>query len=61
MLESGGNKIMAETADIKEPAFVAGKKYPLIGVSVQTTNPWLRWGLPIATGLAVALVAWMLI
>ncbi len=50
-----------ETADIKEPAFVAGKKYPLMGVSVETANPWLRWGLPVATGLAVALVAWLLI
>ncbi len=52
---------MAETADIKDPAFVAGKKYPLIGVSVLTTNPWMRWGLPVAAGLAGAFVAWLLI
>ncbi len=37
-------------------SFSEGKKYSILGVSQRTTNPWVRWGLPIATGLAVALV-----
>ena len=37
-----------------------GKKYSILGVSLRTMNPWVRWGMPIATGLVVVLVLWAL-
>ena len=37
-------------------SFSEGKKYSILGVSQRTTNPWVRWGMPIGTGLAVVLV-----
>ena len=36
--------------------FVPGKKYPLVGVSLQITNPWIRWGMPVANGLVVGII-----
>ena len=39
-----------------QSSFSEGKKYSILGVSERTTNPWVRWGMPIATGLAVVLV-----
>jgi hypothetical protein len=35
-----------------------GKRLPLLGISIQTANPWVRWGLPIGTGLLIALFLW---
>ena len=29
-------------------------KLPLLGVDMQTSSRWVRWGLPIATGLVIA-------
>lgn len=37
--------------------FQPGDKLPTLGVTDPTSNPVLRWALPIATGLAIALVA----
>lgn len=51
---------MAETANTEDSKFTAGEKYPLLGVSVKFDNPWLRFGLPVLTGLAVALVYWLI-
>ncbi len=52
---------MTKMADTKESPFLPGKKFPLLGVSLQTTIPWIRWGLPIATGLVVDIIVWLLI
>ena len=41
-------------------SFSEGKKYSILGVSHRSTNPWVRWGMPIATGLAIVLVLWAL-
>ena len=41
--------------------FQPGDKLPTLGVSDPTSNPVIRWALPIATGLAIALVALSLI
>ena len=49
--ETGGSQHMAGQSSFSE-----GKKYSILGISVQTTNPWVRWGMPIATGLVVILV-----
>ncbi len=49
--ETGGSQHMAGQSSFSE-----GKKYSILGVSERTTNPWVRWGMPIATGLAVVLV-----
>ncbi len=38
--------------------FSPGKKFPILGITIQTANPWVRWGLPIGTGLLIALVLW---
>ena len=38
-----------------QSSFSEGKKYSILGVSLQTANPWVRWGMPIATGLIVVL------
>ncbi len=43
-----------------QSSFSEGKKYSILGVSHRSTNPWVRWGMPIATGLAVVLVLWAL-
>ena len=40
----------------EQSSFSEGKKYPILGVSYRTMNPWVRWGMPIATGLVVVLV-----
>ncbi len=37
-------------------SFSEGEKYPVLGVSQRIMNPWVRWGMPIATGLVVVLV-----
>ncbi len=51
---------MAEISDAKESSISPGKKYPILGISRMTTNPWARWGLPIASGLVIGLVFWFL-
>ncbi len=51
---------MAETSNAKKSSFIPGKKYIFLGISLQTTNPWVRWGLPIAVGLAIGLIFWLL-
>lgn len=51
---------MAESPDAKPSSFSPGKKFPLLGINLQTTNRWVRWGLPIATGLVGVLVLWYL-
>ena len=38
------------------PNFVPGKKLPTLGISVKSSNSWIRWGLPIAIGLVIALI-----
>ena len=43
-----------------QSSFDEGKKYSILGVSQRATNPWVRWGMPIATGLVVVLVFWAL-
>ncbi len=43
-----------------QSSFSEGKKYSILGVSLRTMNPWVRWGMPIATGLVVVLVLWAL-
>ena len=30
-----------------------GMRLPLLGITIQTANPWIRWGLPIGIGLVV--------
>ena len=39
-----------------QSSFSEGKKYSILGVSLRTMNPWVRWGAPIATGLVVVLI-----
>ncbi len=39
-----------------QSSFSEGKKYSILGVSLRTMNSWVRWGMPIATGLVVVLV-----
>ncbi len=47
---------MAKIPDAEQSPFSPGEKYPLLGVSFVTNNPWFRWGLPAATGLAGVLI-----
>ncbi len=47
---------MAKIPDAEQSSFSPGEKYPLLGISFQTNNPWFRWGLPVAAGLAGVLV-----
>ncbi len=42
---------MPETFQAEQSSFRPGKKLPLIGVDLQNTNGWLRWGLPFASGI----------
>ena len=49
---------MANTPNTQESSFSPGKKHPLLGISYPTANPWIRWGLPIASGLVAVLVLW---
>ncbi len=44
----------------RQSSFSEGKKYSILGVSLRTTNPWVRWGMPIATGLVVVLALFAL-
>jgi hypothetical protein len=37
--------------------FQPGDTLPTLGVTDPTSNPVIRWALPIATGLAIALIA----
>ncbi len=37
--------------------FQPGDKLPTLGVTDPSSNPIIRWALPIATGLAIALFA----
>jgi hypothetical protein len=39
--------------------FSSGKRLPLLGITIQTANPWVRWGLPIGTGLFAVLILWI--
>lgn len=39
-----------------QSSFSEGNKYSILGISQRTTNPWVRWGVPIVTGLVVVLV-----
>ncbi len=36
-----------------------GKRLPILGITIQTANPWVRWGLPIGTGLFAVLILWI--
>ena len=47
---------MAKIPDAEQSSFSPGEKYPLLGVYFVTNSSWLRWGLPVATGLAGVLV-----
>ena len=51
---------MAETSDAKKSSFSPGKKLPLLGIFDLNKNPWVRWGLPIATGMVAVLAYWFL-
>ena len=51
---------MAKISDAEQSSFSPGEKYPILGISFVTNNPWVRWGLPVATGLAIVLVLWAL-
>jgi hypothetical protein len=37
-------------------SFKHGKKYPVLGINNPNISTWVRWGLPIGTGLAVAVI-----
>ena len=39
--------------------FSPGKRLPILGITIQTANPWVRWGLPIGTGLFAVLILWI--
>ncbi len=39
------------------PNFESGEKLPTLGIFDKSSSSWVRWGLPIATGLAIAVVA----
>lgn len=45
-----------------QPSFEPGKNLPLLGMDMKTSSRWVRWGLPVATGLVVAgvLALWYL-
>jgi hypothetical protein len=43
------------------PNFAPGKRLPTLGVFDKNSNSWKRWGLPLATGLVIALVTLALI
>ena len=51
---------MAETFHAEQSSFRPGNKLPLLGIYLQTTSGWVRWGLPIASGMAIALGLWLL-
>ncbi len=51
---------MAETSDSKQTSFSPGETLPTLGIEMQHTNGWARWGLPIAAGLIDVLVLWYL-
>lgn len=51
---------MAKPSSAEESTFAPGKKYSLLGVSHTTSNPWIRWGLPLASGLIGALILWLI-
>lgn len=36
--------------------FSPGKRLPVLGITIQTANPWVRWGLPIGAGLLITLI-----
>ena len=36
-----------------------GKRLPILGITIQNANPWVRWGLPIGTGLLAFLILWI--
>ncbi len=40
------------------PEFRPGKRLPLLGITIEIANPWVRWGLPIGIGLLIALIVW---
>ena len=46
---------MAETFHAEQSSFRPGKKLPLLGIDLQTTNGWVRWGLPFASGVAAGM------
>jgi hypothetical protein len=45
---------MSEMFKTDQSTFKPGKKLPLLGMDMQTSSRWVRWGLPVATGLAIA-------
>ena len=45
---------MSEMYKTGQSSFTPGKKLPLLGMEMQISSRWLRWGLPVATGLLVA-------
>ena len=51
---------MAEAFHAEQTSIRPGKKLPLLGIYLETTNGWVRWGLPIACGMAIALGLWIL-
>ena len=47
---------MADESNASLSSFSPRKKFPSLDISHPTKILWVRWGLPIATGVAVALV-----
>ena len=43
------------------PNFAPGKKFPTLGIFDKSSNSWIRWGVPIAIGLVIALVTLALV
>ncbi len=41
--------------------FAPGEKLPTLGVTDRNVGSWARWALPLATGMAIALIVWYLI
>ena len=48
---------MADESNASSSSFSPRIKFPFLDISHPTKKLWVRWGLPIATGAAVALVA----
>ena len=44
----------------ESPNFRPGHRYSILGVDMEVTSRWVRWGLPAMAGLIAALVLWAL-
>ncbi len=44
----------------ESPNFRPGHRYSFLGIDMEVTSRWFRWGLPAAAGLIAVLGLWIL-